>query len=127
MVFSCREKDMSHVIRLPDFEVSKVCNTHLWLVLSKHLIAESIIVLLIHSHFSRFFQLQCNIEFDKERRQYFICDVGSRNGTFLNGSRLSEVHCNHQNYKHQPTLVQTDYCESNSVLILEDLKLINRQ
>lgn len=52
-----REKDMSHVIRLPDFEVSK---------------------------------LQCNIEFDKERRQYFICDVGSRNGTFLNGSRLSE-------------------------------------
>lgn len=52
-----REKDMSHVIRLPDVEVSK---------------------------------LQCKIEFDKERRQYFICDVGSRNGTLLNGSRLSE-------------------------------------
>ena len=43
---------MSHVIRLPDFEVSKVCSTHLWLVLGKHLIAESIIVLLMHSRFS---------------------------------------------------------------------------
>ena len=38
-----------------------------------------------------FFQLQCKIEFDKERRQFFIYDVGSRNGTFLNGLRLSEV------------------------------------
>ena len=38
-----------------------------------------------------FFQLQCKIDFDKERRQFFICDVGSRNGTFLNGLRLSEV------------------------------------
>lgn len=37
------------------------------------------------------FQVQCNIEFDKERRQFFISDVGSRNGTFLNGCRLSEV------------------------------------
>lgn len=37
------------------------------------------------------FQTQCNIEFDKERRQFFISDVGSRNGTFLNGCRLSEV------------------------------------
>ena len=37
-------------------------------------------------------QTQCKIEFDKERRQFFICDVGSRNGTFLNGVRLSEVH-----------------------------------
>lgn len=35
--------------------------------------------------------MQCNIEFDKERRQFFISDVGSRNGTFLNGCRLSEV------------------------------------
>ncbi|XP_020624844.1 angiogenic factor with G patch and FHA domains 1-like [Orbicella faveolata] len=52
-----REKDMSHVIRIPDVEVSK---------------------------------LQCKIEFDKERRQFFIWDVGSRNGTFLNGRRLSE-------------------------------------
>lgn len=52
-----REKDMSHVIRIPDVEVSK---------------------------------LQCKIDFDKERRQFFICDVGSRNGTFLNGLRLSE-------------------------------------
>ncbi|KAL9986844.1 hypothetical protein ACROYT_G001050 [Oculina patagonica] len=52
-----REKEMSHVIRIPDVEVSKV---------------------------------QCKIEFDKERRQFFICDIGSRNGTFLNGMRLSE-------------------------------------
>lgn len=52
-----REKDFSHVIRVPDVEVSKT---------------------------------QCTIEFDKERRQFFICDVGSRNGTFLNGVRLSE-------------------------------------
>lgn len=52
-----REKDLSHVIRLPDVEVSKT---------------------------------QCQIEFDKERRQFFISDVGSRNGTYLNGVRLSE-------------------------------------
>lgn len=52
-----REKNVSHVMRIPDVEVSKT---------------------------------QCNIEFDKERRQFFISDVGSRNGTFLNGCRLSE-------------------------------------
>lgn len=46
------------------------------------------------SHFSFLIrqQIQCKVEFDKERRQFFICDVGSRNGTFLNGVRLSEVH-----------------------------------
>lgn len=38
VVVNChREKDMSHVIRLPDVEVSKVCTTHLFSVLSKHL------------------------------------------------------------------------------------------
>ncbi|XP_015775173.1 PREDICTED: angiogenic factor with G patch and FHA domains 1-like [Acropora digitifera] len=52
-----REKKVSHVLRIPDVEVSKV---------------------------------QCKVEFDRERRQYFISDVGSRNGTFLNGIRLSE-------------------------------------
>lgn len=52
-----REKEFSHVMRIPDVEVSKV---------------------------------QCNVVFDNERRQYFISDVGSRNGTFLNGVRLSQ-------------------------------------
>ncbi|EDO45576.1 predicted protein [Nematostella vectensis] len=32
----------------------------------------------------------CRIQYDQERRQYFIQDLGSRNGSFLNDARLSQ-------------------------------------
>ena len=85
--FVCREKNVSHVMRIPDVEVSKVFDMQLKL-LNPAPVEWS-------AGFSQFLfspsQTQCNIEFDKERRQFFISDVGSRNGTFLNGCRLSEV------------------------------------
>ena len=74
-------------MRIPDVEVSKVFDMQLKL-LNPAPVEWS-------AGFSQFLfspsQTQCNIEFDKERRQFFISDVGSRNGTFLNGCRLSEV------------------------------------
>ncbi|XP_031550619.1 angiogenic factor with G patch and FHA domains 1-like [Actinia tenebrosa] len=33
----------------------------------------------------------CRISYDQERRQYFITDLGSKNGSFLNGQRLGQV------------------------------------
>lgn len=59
-----------------------------------HIVLLYSMIFLMHCYCKKwlfFFQLQCKIEFDKERRQFFIYDVGSRNGTFLNGLRLSEV------------------------------------
>ena len=78
---------MSHVIRIPDVEVSKVFDMQLKLL---NPATVELSAGFSHLLFSPF-QVQCNIEFDKERRQFFISDVGSRNGTFLNGCRLSEV------------------------------------
>ena len=38
-----------------------------------------------------FFQVHAKIEYDEEERTFFVTDYGSRNGTFINDERLSEV------------------------------------
>ena len=70
-----REVDTPYSIQIPELEVSKVSVVH-------KIIA---IILLMYM------KVHAEITFDGDEDLFFVTDLGSRNGTFLNDTLLSEV------------------------------------
>ncbi|KAI8486546.1 Angiogenic factor with G patch and FHA domains 1 [Branchiostoma belcheri] len=77
-----REKDMGHAIRIPDLNISK---SHVEVSYDKGAGQYYCTMSDTSSH--------VEVSYDRGAAQYTVTDLGSQNGTLLNGQRISEPKC----------------------------------